>query len=89
MNSATQNKPLATKVTEAVAYEVIRLAQLNLGKGAMVDSAAVSLEDAQVCFNKGDFTAAYNRARTSLKYSVGLFGKDYATAERLVRYTAR
>ena len=64
-------------VTEAQAYEAIRLAQLNAHKGALASSAAVCAADAVACFNAGDFDFAYSRARESLRYSVGVFHPAY------------
>ena len=66
--------------SEAVAYEAIRLAQINADRGAMASSAHVAALDAVACFNSGDFSAAHSRACDSLSYSVGVFHADYRKA---------
>lgn len=73
-NSATQ--PAAT--TETRAYEAIRLAQVHEHEGRMPASATLAAEDAEACFNRGDYAGAVMAAKRSLSYSVGLFHPDYA-----------
>lgn len=65
-------------VTEAQAYEALRLAQINEHKGSLSSSAVLAAQDAAACFNAGDFASCVRRARESLRYSVGVFHADYA-----------
>lgn len=61
--------------------EVIALARKNLG-GQMESSARLCLQDAVNLADKGDLIYAKARALDSLKYSVGMFHKDYQRASK-------
>jgi hypothetical protein len=72
-------------VTEAQAYEALRMAQIHEDEGAMATSAKSCALDAASLFNKGDFNHAYDRARESIRYSVGVFHSDMpASREQLM-----
>lgn len=59
----------------------IRRARFNIKENsAMQSSALLCLQDAIKLINEGKYDYALNRAIESLKYSVGIFGKDYKDA---------
>jgi len=60
--------------------KVIALARKHIGKGTMESSARVCLSDANHLFDRGLIDYAKKRALDSLKYSVGIFHKDYQKA---------
>ena len=62
------------------ANDVIRLAQKHIGKGQMVSSAQLCLDDAKNLLNKGDINFAIVRAIKSIAYSVGMSHIDYQKA---------
>jgi hypothetical protein len=62
---------------------IIQVAEDNIGKGSMVDSAALCLDDARACLARGDLPHARERALNSLAYSVGIFGLAYREACQL------
>ena len=53
---------------------------INLG---MASSAAICLIDAQNCIERGDHDYAWGRVLASLRYSVGVFHKDYIFVKEL------
>jgi len=64
-------------VTREQALEAVSKAISHMGKGAMVSSAKVALEDVTVLLSKGEWAYAFNRAMDSLAYSVGILHQDY------------
>ena len=74
---------MAKEVSEATAYEAMRLAQVHEHEGGMVSSAKLCVKDAEKLFNEGRYEHAYGWAVRSLKYSVGVFHADYAKAVAL------
>jgi hypothetical protein len=74
------------EVTEAEAYEALRLAQIHEHEGPMPSSAKLAAQDAVAEFNIGSYRYAAERARTSLRYSVGVFHRDYATVANIVPF---
>lgn len=62
--------------------DVIALAEKHLGKGDMVSSAELALEDAKQLRDEGTMSldAAQRRALRSLAFSVGVFHPDYQRA---------
>jgi len=56
--------------------QALAIAEKNLG-GEMRSSAEVGIYDAYVLIDKGLYDAAWGRILTSLRYSVGVFHKDY------------
>ena len=61
--------------------ELLTLARKHLG-GSMESSARLCLADAVKSNDKGDIAAARTRAVMSLRYSVGVFHKDYQRAAK-------
>ena len=57
--------------------EVINIARAHLGEGSMVGSAKIALQDAAQMYSRGLLADAKDRARQSLKYSVGILHPDY------------
>lgn len=57
-----------TQVSVAIGW-----AEQHIGKGGMVSSAQVCLDDARALAAKGDDAAALKRAGKSLGYSVGYY----------------
>lgn len=45
-------------------------------------SAAVSLQDAKSCYERGLYQYAVQRALSSLLYSIGIYHDDYQNAKR-------
>ncbi len=69
------------EITETKAYNALRIAAANFrDDGRMSSSAQIAYEDAEDCFNRGDFSSAYERALDSLSYSVGVFSDAYKSA---------
>ena len=63
--------------------DVIRLARKHADNNvAMQSSARMCLSDAINCYDSGDFDAAKIWALKSLKYSTGIFNKDYQKASK-------
>lgn len=62
------------------ARSLIEVASLFCDEGTMRGSAKLCLADAGALFNKGEYTDAFERALTSLKYSVGVFSPIYEWA---------
>lgn len=62
---------------------IIELASSHIGKGSMVSSAQLCLDDARALVERGNHHYAAKRAIKSLAYSVGGFHVDHAQAERL------
>ena len=61
--------------------QVLILARKHLGNGAAMESSArLCLEDAVLHTAMGDLDSAKKRAIDSLRYSVGVFHKDYIKA---------
>lgn len=67
-------------ITETQAYEALRLAQIHAERTTkpLKTSAASCVQDAERCFNAGDFACTLSRARESLRYSIGVFHPDFA-----------
>ena len=61
---------------------VIVLARRHIGNGTMESSARLCLADAVAKFDNGDFDAAKRRALDSLRFSVGVFHKDFERASK-------
>lgn len=61
--------------------QTIILARKNLG-GEMESSARLCLADAVALQDAGNLEAAKRRAIDSLRYSVGVFHKDYIRASK-------
>jgi hypothetical protein len=66
--------------THQVVSRIIKVAEDNLGKGNMIDSAALCLDDARSLLTAGDLTYARQRALKSLAYSVGILAPVYLDA---------
>lgn len=63
------------------ARQALFLAEKHLGKGDMVSSARLCVEDSRSLFEKGDFKNAAGRALDSLSYSVGVFHPDHVSCK--------
>lgn len=61
---------------------IIELARKHIGKGSMVSSAQLCLDDAVRLASEGRQGYARERAIKSLQYSVGIFHQDYINATR-------
>jgi hypothetical protein len=59
------------------AAQTIAVARKHLGKGSMVSSAQLNLQEAIAAFARGELPTAKDRALRSLQYSVGAFHEDY------------
>ena len=57
--------------------EIINIARGHIGKGSMVSSAQLCLDDAVALYNEGKEGDAIIRARKSIAYSVGILHPDY------------
>lgn len=68
--------------TEAQAYEALRSAQINAETTTkpMKSSAEHCAKEAEAFFNRGMFPFAHEWACESLRYSVGVFHKDFVRA---------
>ena len=66
---------------EAIARQIIALAEKHLGKGDMVSSAELCLEDARRQFGLEEFRFAADHALRSVSYSVGVMHDDYLMAK--------
>lgn len=62
---------------------VIEVAMLFRNDGVMHASACLCLEDAVHLFARGEYKDAFERAYTSLQYSVGVFSPVYEWAAHL------
>lgn len=60
---------------------MIETAEKHIGKGAMVSSAKLCLDDAVEMAARGDYRATRMWAMRSLAYSVGIFHPDYRAVE--------
>jgi hypothetical protein len=70
-------------LSHIVVSRIIQLAEANIGKGSMVDSAALCLDDARSLLARGDLEHARERALNSLAYSVGILSLAYREAYHL------
>ena len=70
------------QATEAQAYEAMRLAQMNAETTTkpMKSSAEHCVKECERFFNEGMFGFAHEWAVESLRYSVGVFHKDFNKA---------
>ncbi len=64
------------KANEQQAAKMIALAEANVSKAQMLDSAELCLNDAKRLLASGSFQFAFNRAWRSLDYSVGTADAD-------------
>lgn len=71
--------------TKAAALYAIAIAKKNQDKGEMASSAKLCADDAMACYEQGNTKSAYNRAKDSLSYSVGLFHSDYCEVAAMER----
>lgn len=60
------------------AQEAIAAARQHLGKGTMVSSAQLCLDDALAMLGRGEYDAAERRAARSLAYSIGICSNGLA-----------
>lgn len=80
-------------VTEAVAFEILRRAQIACDfaeheKKSMHTSARLCEQDAGRAFERSDWSACARRALDSLTYSTGMFSSTYADALELAARAA-
>ncbi len=64
------------------AQQIIDLAQANVEKASMRDSAQLCVDDARACLNRGLPDYAIHRAVKSLAYSLGVFSPVYQEAKK-------
>jgi hypothetical protein len=62
------------------AQQIIDLAQANVEKASMKDSAQLCVNDARSCLARGLTDYAIGRAVKSLAYSLGVFSPVYQAA---------
>ena len=74
-----------SRVFKETEQDTIAKAAEHADKGEMSSSAKLALSDARKLSAKGDHANAMNRARDSLKYSVGVLHPDYQKADALAR----
>ena len=67
----------------AVSAQILALAEKHVGKGSMIDSAALCLTDALDLFGVGRDFDGETRALKSIAYSVGIMSPDYQLAQSL------
>lgn len=60
----------------------------HLGKGDMESSARLCLAEAVKAHDDGNYAAAWTWAAKCLKYSVGIFHKDYQQADLAAKLCA-
>lgn len=65
---------------EVAAQNAINIATAHIGRGTMVSSAQLCLDNAVACFKARDFQSAHARAQKSLAYSVGILHPAYRRA---------
>lgn len=73
-----------SQINRYQAAATIEVARKYETLGAMATSARSCADDAQVCFDRGDYEHAAKRALRSLAYSVGKFSPVYEATEVLV-----
>ena len=62
------------------ANAIIAIAQQHIGKGEMISSAELCLDDARRALKIGAFESAKSHGLKSIAYSVGKFHPDYILA---------
>lgn len=72
---------IAARNMQTLAYEALRIAQLNEHRGEMSSSAILCAKEAEARFNEERFALCLGWALESLAYSVGKFNPDWRAVE--------